>query len=41
MRIRRIEIGIKPLKESLYEFAAAWDKLQHGEKVKKKGRYLF
>jgi len=41
MRIRKIEIGIKPLKESLHEFAAAWDKLQHGEKVKKKAGIYF
>jgi len=41
MRIRKIEIGIKPLKESLHEFAAAWDKLQHGEKVEKKAGIYF
>ena len=36
MKIRKIEIGIKPLKESLHEFATVWDKLQRGEKVEKR-----
>jgi len=41
MKIRRIEIGIKPLKESLHEFAVVWDKLQHGEKVEKRTGIYF
>jgi predicted transcriptional regulator len=41
MKIRRIEIGIKPLKESLQEFAVVWDKLQHGEKVEKRTGIYF
>jgi predicted transcriptional regulator len=41
MRIRKIEIGIKPLKESLHEFASVWDKLQRGEKVEKKAGIYF
>ena len=41
MKIRRIEIGIKPLKESLHEFAVVWDKLQHGEKVVKRTGIYF
>ena len=41
MKIRRIKIGIKPLKESLHEFAVVWDKLQHGENVKKRTGIYF
>lgn len=41
MKIRKIEIGIKPLKESLHEFAAVWDKLQRGEKVEKRSGIYF
>jgi len=41
MKIRKIEIGIKPLKESLHEFANVWDKLQHGEKVEKRSGIYF
>lgn len=33
MRIKKIEIGIKPLKESLHEFATTLDKIQKGEKL--------
>lgn len=41
MKVRKIEIGIKPLKDSLREFATAWDKLQRGEKIEKKSGIYF
>ena len=41
MKIRKIEIGIKPLKESLHEFATVWDKLQRGGKVEKRNGIYF
>jgi len=41
MKIRKIEIGIKPLKESLREFATVWDKLHRGEKVEKRSGIYF
>ena len=41
MKIRKIAIGIKPLKNSLHEFAATWDKLQRGEKIEKKSEIHF
>jgi len=41
MKIRKIKTGIKPLKESLHEFATVWDKLQHGEKVEKRSGIYF
>jgi predicted transcriptional regulator len=41
MKIRKIEIGIKPLKESLHEFATVWDKLYRGEKVEKRSGIYF
>ncbi|MFZ3138976.1 MAG: hypothetical protein WA126_16465 [Thermodesulfovibrionales bacterium] len=41
MKRKKIEIGIKPLKESLHEFATVWDKLQHGEKVEKRSGIYF
>ena len=41
MKIKKIEIGIKPLKESLQEFATVWDKLQRGGKVEKKSGIYF
>jgi len=41
MKIRKIEIGIKPLKESLHEFATVWDKLQCGGKVEKRSGIYF
>ena len=41
MKIKKIEIGIKPLKESLQEFATVWDKLQRGGKVEKRSGIYF
>ena len=41
MKVRKIAIGIKPLKNSLHEFATAWDKLQHGGKIEKKSEIYF
>lgn len=35
MKIKRIDIGIKGLEESLQDFADAWKKVQAGERVKK------
>jgi len=41
MKVKKVEIGIKGLKESLGDFAKAWKKLEAGEKVKKhKGVYF-
>jgi predicted transcriptional regulator len=41
MKIRKFEIGIKPLKERLHEFANVWDKLRHGEKVEERSGIYF
>ena len=35
MKIKRIDIGIKGLEESLQDFADTWKKVQAGERVKK------
>ena len=41
MRIKKIDIGIKSLNESLKDFSIAWGKLDSGEKIKKeKGLYF-
>jgi predicted transcriptional regulator len=41
MRVKKIDIGIKSLKESLKDFADIWKKLEAGKKIKKeKGIYF-
>ncbi len=35
MKIKKIDIGIKGLRESLKDFAEVWKKLESGKKVKK------
>jgi hypothetical protein len=35
MRVKKIDIGIKGLKESLKDFSMAWGKMAVGEKIKK------
>jgi predicted transcriptional regulator len=41
MKIKRIDIGIKGLKESLGDFVRTWGKLEAGEKVKKEEGIYF
>jgi predicted transcriptional regulator len=41
MKIKRIDIGIKGLKESLGDFVSTWGKLEAGEKVKKEEGIYF
>jgi len=41
MKAKRIDIGIKELKESLRDFAEAWKKLEAGKKVKKEEGLYF
>lgn len=41
MKVKKIDIGIKGLKESLKDFADTWKKLESGKRVKKeKGIYF-
>jgi predicted transcriptional regulator len=41
MRVKKIDIGIKSLKESLKDFSMAWGKMAVGEKIQKeKGLYF-
>jgi hypothetical protein len=35
MRVKKIDIGIKGLQESLKDFSMAWGKMAVGEKIKK------
>lgn len=41
MKIKKIDIGIKGLKESLGDFTATWKKLESGKKVKKEEGIYF
>ena len=41
MNIKKINIGIKSLNESLEDFADTWKKLESGEKVKKEEGIYF
>ncbi len=41
MKVKRIDIGIKGLKESLKDFAETWKKLEGGKKVKKEEGIYF
>ncbi len=41
MKVKKIDIGIKDLKESLKDFAGTWGKLQAGKKVKKEEGVYF
>jgi predicted transcriptional regulator len=41
MKVRKIDIGIKGLKESLKDFAETWKKLEAGKKVKKEEGIYF
>ncbi len=41
MKVKKIDIGIKDVKESLKDFAGAWKKLQAGKKVKKEEGIYF
>ncbi|HAK89924.1 MAG: hypothetical protein A2X55_00450 [Nitrospirae bacterium GWB2_47_37] len=41
MKVKKIDIGIKGLKESLEDFAEAWEKLKAGKKVKKEEGIYF
>lgn len=41
MKIKKIDIGIKGLAESLKDFAGAWKKLEAGKKVKKEEGIYF
>ncbi len=41
MKVKKVEIGIKPLEQSLNEFAGAWEKLRAGKPVKKKSGTYF
>ena len=41
MKTKKIDIGIKGLKESLNDFAATWKKLEAGKKVKKEEGIYF
>lgn len=41
MKVRKIDIGIKGLKESLKDFADTWKKLEAGKKVKKEEGIYF
>jgi predicted transcriptional regulator len=41
MQVKKIDVGIKSLKESLKDFSAAWEKMASGERIKKeKGLYF-
>ncbi|MBI5143171.1 MAG: MarR family transcriptional regulator [Nitrospirae bacterium] len=35
MKVKKIDIGIKGLPESLHDFAAAWKKLESGKEIRK------
>jgi predicted transcriptional regulator len=41
MRAKKIDIGIKSLKESLKDFSTAWGKMASGEKIKKEKSLYF
>ena len=41
MKIKKIAIGIKGLKESLEDFATAWKKIEAGQQVKKQEGLYF
>lgn len=41
MKVKRIDIGIKGLRESLQDFADTWKKLETGKKVKKEEGIYF
>ncbi|MCL4458182.1 MAG: MarR family transcriptional regulator [Nitrospirae bacterium] len=41
MRVKKIDIGIKGLKESLKDFAEVWKKLEAGKKVKREEGIYF
>jgi predicted transcriptional regulator len=41
MKIKKIDIGIKGLKESLGDFATSWKKLEAGKRVKKEEGIYF
>ena len=41
MKVRKIDIGIKGLKESLKDFAETWKKLEVGKKVRKEEGIYF
>lgn len=41
MKVKKIDIGIKGLKESLKDFADTWKKLESGKKVKKEEGIYF
>ncbi|MBI5195444.1 MAG: ArsR family transcriptional regulator [Nitrospirae bacterium] len=41
MKVKKIDIGIKGLKESLKDFAETWKKLESGKKVKKEEGIYF
>jgi predicted transcriptional regulator len=41
MRVKKIDIGIKGLQESLTDFACAWKKIEAGKKVKKEEGIYF
>ena len=41
MKVKKIDIGIKGLKESLKDFAETWKKLEAGKKVKKEEGIYF
>lgn len=41
MRVKKIDVGIKGLKESLKDFAEAWKSLEAGKKIKKEEGLYF
>ncbi len=41
MKVRKIDIGIKGLKESLKDFAETWKKLEAGKRVRKEAGIYF
>ena len=41
MKVKRIDIGIKGLKESLKDFAETWEKIEAGKRVKKEEGIYF
>lgn len=41
MKTKKIDIGIKDLKESLEDFSEAWKKLENGKKIKKEEGLYF
>jgi predicted transcriptional regulator len=41
MKIKKIAIGIKGLKESLDDFATAWKKIEAGQEIKKEAGLYF